>query len=75
MRQQFLTNLLLNVLQASLRFGEWYRICELPGSNDAACSNYFLQLYQSGLLKVDDMTDRFFRALTVTILKLHKNLD
>ncbi|XP_048132836.1 CCR4-NOT transcription complex subunit 1 isoform X7 [Rhodamnia argentea] len=50
--------------QASLRFAEWYRICELPGSNDAACSHYFIQLYQSGLLKVDDMTDRFFRALT-----------
>lgn len=46
-------------------FAEWYQICELPGSNDAACTRYVLQLHQNGLLKGDDMTDRFFRRLTV----------
>jgi CCR4-NOT transcription complex subunit 1 len=48
-------------------FAEWYRICELPGANDAACTHYILQLHQNGLLKGDDMTDRFFRLLTVRI--------
>ncbi|GFS35542.1 transcription regulator [Actinidia rufa] len=45
-------------------FAEWYRICELPGTNDAACAHYILQLQQSGLLKGDDISDRFFRCLT-----------
>ncbi|KAF5959207.1 hypothetical protein HYC85_000416, partial [Camellia sinensis] len=42
----------------------WYRICELAGANDAACAHYVLQLQQSGLLKGDDLSDRFFRCLT-----------
>lgn len=46
-------------------FAEWYRICELPGANDAACAHFILQLQQSGLLKGDDTSDRFFRCLTV----------
>ncbi|KAH9788463.1 transcription regulator [Citrus sinensis] len=50
--------------QVSMLFAEWYQICELPGSNDAACTRYVLQLHQNGLLKGDDMTDRFFRRLT-----------
>ncbi|KAL4599949.1 hypothetical protein ACB092_11G164000 [Castanea dentata] len=50
--------------QVSMLFADWYRICELPGANDAAFTNYILQLHQSGLLKGDDMTDRFFRLLT-----------
>ncbi|XP_040991398.1 CCR4-NOT transcription complex subunit 1-like isoform X2 [Juglans microcarpa x Juglans regia] len=50
--------------QVSLLFAEWYRICELPGSNDAASAHFILQLHQNGLLKGDDMTDRFFRLLT-----------
>lgn len=50
-------------------FAEWYRICELPGANDAACAHYILQLQQSGLLKGDDMSDRFFRCLTVTFFR------
>uniref|UniRef100_A0A2N9FJB6 CCR4-NOT transcription complex subunit 1-like n=1 Tax=Fagus sylvatica TaxID=28930 RepID=A0A2N9FJB6_FAGSY len=50
--------------QVSMLFAEWYRICELPGANDAACTHYILQLHQNGLLKGDDMTDRFFRLLT-----------
>ncbi|XP_065859281.1 uncharacterized protein [Euphorbia lathyris] len=48
--------------QVSLLFAEWYRICELPGANDA-CSHYVVQLHHNGLLKGDDMTDRFFRIL------------
>ncbi|KAG9452304.1 hypothetical protein H6P81_005208 [Aristolochia fimbriata] len=49
--------------QVTLLFREWYRICELPGATDAACSHYISQLQQSGLLKGDDITDRFFRIL------------
>lgn len=49
-------------------FAEWYRICELPGANDAACTHYIMQLHQNGLLKGDDMTERFFRLLTVSLL-------
>lgn len=47
-------------------FAEWYRICELPGANDAACAHFVLQLLQSGLLKGDVISDRFFRCLMVT---------
>ncbi|KAM7260736.1 hypothetical protein ACFE04_026211 [Oxalis oulophora] len=50
--------------QASMLFAEWYQICELPGTNDAACTNFVLQLHHSGLLNGDDMTDRFFRVIT-----------
>ncbi|XP_038898360.1 CCR4-NOT transcription complex subunit 1 [Benincasa hispida] len=50
--------------QVSILFAEWYRICELPGANDAAFNHFILQLHQNGLLKGDDMTDRFFRLLT-----------
>ncbi|MBA0688656.1 hypothetical protein Goari_006428 [Gossypium aridum] len=45
-------------------FAEWYQICELPGANDGPCNHYILQLYQNGLLKGDDMTERFFRIIT-----------
>ncbi|KAI8005550.1 CCR4-NOT transcription complex subunit 1 [Camellia lanceoleosa] len=50
--------------QVSVLFSEWYRICELSGANDATCAHYVLQLQQSGLLKGDDLLDRFFRCLT-----------
>ncbi|XP_068669588.1 uncharacterized protein [Aristolochia californica] len=49
--------------QVALLYREWYRISELPGAIDAACSHYISQLQQSGLLKGDDITDRFFRIL------------
>ncbi|XP_022867508.1 CCR4-NOT transcription complex subunit 1-like isoform X1 [Olea europaea var. sylvestris] len=49
--------------QVSVLFAEWYQICELPGTNDAACAHYILRLFQRGLLKGDDMSDRFFRRL------------
>ncbi|KAK7386118.1 hypothetical protein VNO78_26091 [Psophocarpus tetragonolobus] len=50
--------------QVSMLFTEWYRIYELPGANDTASSHFILQLHQNGLLKGDDLTDRFFRLLT-----------
>ncbi|KAL5571856.1 hypothetical protein UlMin_021453 [Ulmus minor] len=50
--------------QVSMLFAEWYRICEIPGANDAAYTHFILQLHQNGLLKGDDITDRFFRILT-----------
>ncbi|XP_058008298.1 uncharacterized protein LOC110666945 isoform X2 [Hevea brasiliensis] len=50
--------------KVSMLFVEWYRICELPGANDAACTHFILQLHQNGLLKGDDMTDHFFQILT-----------
>ncbi|CAL5428245.1 unnamed protein product [Camellia sinensis] len=46
--------------QVSVLFAEWYRICELPGANDAACAHYVLQLQQNGLLNGDDLSDRNF---------------
>ncbi|XP_073219959.1 uncharacterized protein [Cicer arietinum] len=49
--------------QVSMLFAEWYRICELPGASDTASTHFVVQLHQSGLLKGDDMTDRFFRLL------------
>ncbi|XP_039684486.1 CCR4-NOT transcription complex subunit 1 isoform X2 [Medicago truncatula] len=49
--------------QVSMLFAEWYRICELPGANDTASTHFIVQLHQSGLLKGDDMPDRFFRLL------------
>ncbi|XP_022944795.1 CCR4-NOT transcription complex subunit 1-like isoform X1 [Cucurbita moschata] len=50
--------------QVSILFAEWYRICELPGGNEAAFNHFILQLHQNGLLKGDDVADRFFRLLT-----------
>ncbi|XP_047948828.1 CCR4-NOT transcription complex subunit 1-like [Salvia hispanica] len=44
-------------------FAEWYQICELPGANDVACARHVSLLQQRGLLKGDDMTDRFFRRI------------
>ena len=55
-------------MQVSKLFDEWYRICELPAANDVASTNYIFQLHKSGLLKGDEMTDRFFRVLTVLFL-------
>ncbi|KAL9303652.1 hypothetical protein ACSQ67_020915 [Phaseolus vulgaris] len=49
--------------QVSILFTEWYRICELPGANDTVSAHFILQLHQNGLLKGDDLTDRFFRLL------------
>lgn len=58
-------------LQVSILFKEWYRICELPGANDTASAHFILQLHQNGLLKGDDLTDRFFRLLLVWLFFHH----
>ncbi|XP_072963541.1 uncharacterized protein [Typha angustifolia] len=50
--------------QVSVLYSEWCQICEHPVTNDAAYGHYISQLQQSGLLKGDDITDRFFRILT-----------
>ncbi|XVE76912.1 hypothetical protein DITRI_Ditri13aG0018400 [Diplodiscus trichospermus] len=50
--------------QVSMLFAEWYQICELPGANDGPCNHYIVKLYQNGLLKGDDVTERFFRIIT-----------
>ncbi|KAF5732911.1 Ccr4-not transcription complex putative isoform 1 [Tripterygium wilfordii] len=49
--------------KVSSLFVEWYKICELHGTNEAACTHYILGLHQDGLLKGNDMIDRFFRIL------------
>lgn len=49
--------------QVSLLFAEWYRLSELPAGNDNPCIRFVLQLHQNGLLRGDDITDRFFRVL------------
>ncbi|MED6130919.1 hypothetical protein PIB30_005208 [Stylosanthes scabra] len=54
--------------QVSMLFTEWYRICELPPPNDTASTHFVLQLHQNGLLKGDDVTDRFFRLLTELVV-------
>lgn len=54
-------------LQVTALFADWIQICELPGENESAYSHYVLQLNQQGLLKEDDLTDRFFRLLTVVV--------
>ncbi|KMT00009.1 hypothetical protein BVRB_1g018420 isoform D [Beta vulgaris subsp. vulgaris] len=49
--------------QVSPLFAEWYQICEVSSGFDNACMRFVLQLHQSGLLRGDDITDRFFRVL------------
>ncbi|XP_019098237.1 PREDICTED: CCR4-NOT transcription complex subunit 1-like isoform X9 [Camelina sativa] len=49
--------------RVSTLFESWYQICELPGANETACSQYVFHLHQTGLLKGDDTTESFFRTL------------
>ncbi|XP_024374833.1 uncharacterized protein [Physcomitrium patens] len=50
--------------QATQFFQEWARICTTPGGpNEKANSIYISQLQSTGMLKGDDVTDRFFRIL------------
>ncbi|BBN05282.1 CCR4-NOT transcription complex subunit 1 [Marchantia polymorpha subsp. ruderalis] len=49
--------------QVVLLFEEWARICDAPGANDKAYAVYMSQLQHSGMLKGDDVSDRFFRIL------------
>lgn len=50
--------------QVGSLFEDWARICDSPGVNDKAYAVYISQLQQSGMLKGDDISDRFFRVLT-----------
>ncbi|XP_047314979.1 CCR4-NOT transcription complex subunit 1-like isoform X3 [Impatiens glandulifera] len=50
--------------QVSMLFTEWYNICELPAVNDATCKKYVSRLHRMGLLKGDDVSQRFFCCLT-----------
>ncbi|RZS11832.1 hypothetical protein BHM03_00043197 [Ensete ventricosum] len=51
--------------QGATYFADWCRLCELPAANESSYTHYISQLQQNGLLKGDDITDRFFRILTV----------
>eukprot|EP00850_Spirogloea_muscicola_P021681 SM000258S09097 [mRNA] locus=s258:124363:135751:+ [translate_table: standard] len=48
--------------QVVVFFDDWARICDLP-SGDTAHALYNSQLQQAGMLKGDDMSERFFRLL------------
>lgn len=52
-------------MQVAAYFADWCRLCELPAANESTYTHYISQLQQNGLLKGDDITDRFFRILTV----------
>ncbi|KAL3683907.1 hypothetical protein R1sor_001929 [Riccia sorocarpa] len=52
--------------QVLLLFEEWARICDAPGASDKAYAVYMSQLQHSGMLKGDDVSDRFFRILMET---------
>lgn len=55
-------------VQATQFFQEWARICNTPGgTNDKAYAIYISQLQSTGMLKGDDITDRFFRILLVRL--------
>lgn len=58
------------LVQVSPLFAEWYQICEVSSGFDNACMRFVLQLHQSGLLRGDDITDRFFRVLLVIIISV-----
>lgn len=56
--------------QVAVLFSEWCQICDHTSTGDSVYSHYIVQLQQNGLLKGDDLTDRFFFSLTVIILLL-----
>lgn len=45
-------------------FDEWARICDTSANNDKAYAMYMSQIQHSGLLKNDEVAERFFRTLT-----------
>ncbi|PIA50222.1 hypothetical protein AQUCO_01300751v1 [Aquilegia coerulea] len=49
--------------QVVMLFAQWAQICETPDNNDLSCS-FVSSLQQFGVLKGDDMPERFFRVLT-----------
>ncbi|XP_034575639.1 uncharacterized protein [Setaria viridis] len=50
--------------KVAVLFSEWCQICDHPAMGDSVYNNYIVQLQQNGLLKGDDVTDRFFISLT-----------
>ncbi|XP_062201118.1 uncharacterized protein LOC133903692 isoform X2 [Phragmites australis] len=50
--------------KVAVLFSEWCQICDHPAMGDSVYCRYILQLQQNGLLKGDDLTDRFFFSLT-----------
>ncbi|CAL4923781.1 unnamed protein product [Urochloa decumbens] len=50
--------------KVAVLFSEWCQICDHPAMGDSVYSHYTVQLQQHGLLKGDDVTDRFFFSLT-----------
>jgi CCR4-NOT transcription complex subunit 1 len=54
--------------QVAVLFSDWCHIYDHPTMGDSAYSHYIVQLQQHGLLKGDDLTDRFFYILTVILL-------
>ncbi|KAJ1296292.1 hypothetical protein BS78_01G288700 [Paspalum vaginatum] len=45
-------------------YSEWLQISDHPAIGDSVYARYIAQLQQNGLLKGDDLTDRFFHSLT-----------
>uniref|UniRef100_A0A0D3HGI2 Uncharacterized protein n=1 Tax=Oryza barthii TaxID=65489 RepID=A0A0D3HGI2_9ORYZ len=54
--------------KVAVSFSEWCNICDHPTMGDSAYTHYIVQLQQDGLLKGDDLTDRFYHILTVFFL-------
>ena len=54
----------------AILFDEWTAIWESSGAgnSDKTCAVYISKLQHSGMLKGDDITDRFFRILLVGYL-------
>uniref|UniRef100_A0A0E0F0Y1 CCR4-Not complex component Not1 C-terminal domain-containing protein n=1 Tax=Oryza meridionalis TaxID=40149 RepID=A0A0E0F0Y1_9ORYZ len=50
--------------KVAVSFSEWCNICDHPTMGDSAYTHYIVQLQQDGLLKGDDLTDRFYHILT-----------
>uniref|UniRef100_A0A0D9XMB8 CCR4-Not complex component Not1 C-terminal domain-containing protein n=1 Tax=Leersia perrieri TaxID=77586 RepID=A0A0D9XMB8_9ORYZ len=50
--------------KVAVSFSEWCNICDHPTMGDSAYTHYIVQHQQDGLLKGDELTDRFFHILT-----------
>ncbi|KAG8083810.1 hypothetical protein GUJ93_ZPchr0010g8112 [Zizania palustris] len=51
--------------KVAVSFSEWCNLCDHPTTmGDSTYTHYIVQLEQDGLLKGDDLTDRFFYILT-----------
>lgn len=61
--------------QVAMLFDDWACICDTPGSSDKAYAVYISKLQHSGMLKGDDVTDRFFRILMELAVARCLNLE